>query len=82
MNTRFEKEEGCYALGRPWPERRDGSPDSVRRRLDCPVEGVRFDVEHNASFWHGSWGERLQSLVEALETARCRLADVPKRAPT
>ncbi|WP_203916214.1 hypothetical protein [Rugosimonospora africana] len=80
-NTPFEKEEGVFhAWERPWPEWRDGNPDLIRQRLDWPVEGILFDVEHNA-YWHGSWGDRPKSLVEALETARSRLARVPKLVP-
>lgn len=81
INTPFEKEEGVFhAWERPWPEWRDGDPDSIRQRLNWPVEGVLFDVEHNA-YWHDSWGERPAGLAEALETAGRRLAEVPGLVP-
>ena len=39
-----------------------------------------FDVDHNG-VWHPTWGERPAGLHEALETARLRLAQVPKMVP-
>lgn len=32
----------------PWPDWRNGDPIELRERLDWPVEGALFDVEHNA----------------------------------
>jgi hypothetical protein len=65
---------------KPWPDWRGGDPETLRQFLDGPVEGVLFDVEHNR-FWHGDWGSKPDDRALALETARRRLADVPRMVP-
>jgi len=81
VNVPFEPEPGVYyAWERPWPEWRDGDPGSIRKRLDWPVDGVLFDVEHNR-VWHDTWGGRPAGRDEALETARLKLAQVPQLVP-
>ena len=64
----------------PWPDWRDGDPGDLRERLDWPIEGVLFDVEHNA-LWHPSWGHRPADTSEALRTARQHLSQAPKMIP-
>lgn len=64
----------------PWPDWRSGDPADLRRRLDWPVEGVLFDVEHGA-FWHDPWGPRPASVGEALRTAQGHLSSVPTMIP-
>ncbi|HTJ70745.1 MAG TPA: hypothetical protein VL551_24610 [Actinospica sp.] len=64
----------------PWPDWRDGDPATLRQRLEWPVEGVLFDVEHNV-FWDEGWGERPSEVGAALEVARGCLASVPKLVP-
>lgn len=66
--------------GQPWPNWRTGSRDDLRARLAGPVEGVLFDVEHNA-FWSPEWGARPDAPAEALEAARAKLAGVPQMVP-
>jgi hypothetical protein len=63
-----------------WPDWRDGDPGDLRERLDWPVEGALFDVQHNA-LWHPSWGERPADTSEALSTARQHLSRAPKMIP-
>ncbi|NGZ77663.1 SMI1/KNR4 family protein [Saccharibacillus alkalitolerans] len=53
---------------------------AVRERLGQPLEGILFDVRHNA-FWHESWGERPNELREALKTAERRCAEWPRLIP-
>lgn len=65
---------------RPWPDWRDGDPGDLREKLDWPVEGTLFDVEHNR-LWLPEWGERPTDLAEALATARRELARVPTMVP-
>ncbi|MFD8805250.1 hypothetical protein [Streptomyces sp. NPDC059597] len=72
-------EEG-QTWARPWPEWRGGDPDSLRKQLDRPVEGVLLDVEHSG-FWHDSWGERPASQAVALGRARRHLAKTPVLVP-
>ena len=64
----------------PWPDWRGGDLDALRERIDWPVEGVLYDVEHNA-YWHETWGDRPETREQALEVARRNLAKVPKLVP-
>jgi hypothetical protein len=64
----------------PWPDWRDGDPSDLRERLDWPVNGVLFDVKHNA-LWHPSWGHRPAGTSEAMRTARQHLSRAPKMIP-
>jgi hypothetical protein len=64
----------------PWPDWRDGDPAALRRQLAWPVEGVLFDVEHNAC-WHPSWGQRPADLSQALSAARQHLNGAPTMIP-
>ena len=46
----------CLPVGsRNWPDWRSGDPQALREKLAWPVEGVVFDVEHNA-YWYDGWG--------------------------
>ncbi|MCW7946280.1 hypothetical protein AAW14_30870 [Streptomyces hygroscopicus] len=72
-------EEG-QTWSRPWPEWRGGDPDSLRRQLDWPVEGVLLDVEHNR-FWYEGWGERPADGTAALDIAQRHLAEAPVLVP-
>ena len=63
-----------------WPDWRDADPGDLRARLGWPVEGVLFDVEHNA-FWLPCWGQRPADTGEALRAARQHLDRVPKMIP-
>ena len=81
VNTPIPEQEGViHAYARPWPDWRDGTPEELRRRLAWPVEGVLFDVEHNA-FWDRDWGVRPDEQAEALHVAAQRLATVPRMVP-
>src|SRR5690349_11378145 len=63
--------------GRNWPDWRNGDPKILRDKLAWPIEGVLFDVEHNA-YWHHGWGERPTQSTAAVERARQHLVAVPK----
>lgn len=56
-------------------------PDDPRfERLDWPVDGVLFDVEHNA-YWAPSWGTRPDVTAEALQVAADHVAGWPRMVP-
>lgn len=63
-----------------WPNWRDGDREVLRKRVRWPVEGVLFDVEHNA-FWHPAWPDRPSGLGDALALADSLLVEVPKLSP-
>jgi hypothetical protein len=62
------------------PDWRHGDETDLRTRLDWPVDGALFDVEHNA-FWPRSSGEGPEDTAAALDAARTRLIEVPKLVP-
>lgn len=81
LNTPNPVVEGVYyAHAEPWPDWRDGDPESLRKSLDWPVEGVLFDIEHNA-FWDVEWGAKPPAADEAIEAAKAHLAEVPQMVP-
>ena len=78
-------------VGEGWPNWRAGTrsywsiEDGWRVRsladdLAWPLEGMLFDVEHNA-FWQHRFGERPNDLVEAFECVRRAIARVPLLVP-
>lgn len=67
-------------IGEGWPNWRDGDVDDLRETLRRPVDGVLFDVAHNA-FWDQSWSERPTDSGAALEVAREELGKVPRMVP-
>jgi hypothetical protein len=66
--------------GGRWPDWRDGDRESLRARLEEPVEGVLFDVGENGFWWHG-WGERPAKPAQALALARVALKGAPSLVP-
>ena len=52
----------------------------IRQWFDEPLEGMLFDVEHNA-FWLPEWGERPEDLPDALKNASRKIGEAPKLIP-
>ncbi|MFC4071794.1 hypothetical protein [Actinoplanes subglobosus] len=67
-------------VGGSWPDWRNGDPQVLRDKLTWPVEGVLYDVEHNA-YWNNGWGERPAQTSVAVGRARKHLATVPTLVP-
>ncbi|WP_103534564.1 hypothetical protein [Streptomyces sp. SM11] len=65
----------------PWNDWRDGDPALIRQRLEGPVDGLLFSVEHGWWLPGGGWGPRPADPVEAVAAARAALASVPKLIP-
>lgn len=63
-----------------FPNWRTESSDSIQKRLDIPLDGVLFDIEHNG-FWLPEWGPRPAKLDDALEQARSLINQAPKLIP-
>ena len=72
------------AVGLPvsdsWVDWRDGDEAAIRERLGWPLEGMCFDIEHNA-FWLDEWGRRPATLPEAFDVARRAVEDAPVLIP-
>jgi hypothetical protein len=54
--------------------------DVIDDYMTAPLEGIHFDIEHNA-FWWSTWGERPARLEDALAVATEQFARVPKLLP-
>jgi hypothetical protein len=63
-----------------WPDWRGGDPSELQKRVDLPIDGILFDVEHN-DFWHPDWPVRPLALLDALEAAERELSAAPRLAP-
>lgn len=63
-----------------WVDWRDGSPEKIQQRLDWPLDGMIFDIEHDA-FWLDSWGRKPDALADAIEVARREVAQAPTLIP-
>ena len=71
---------GLPTGSRSWPDWREGDPEDLAERLAWPVDGVLFDVEHNA-VWLADWGERPERIDDALRVAREQLEQAPALVP-
>jgi hypothetical protein len=67
-------------VGNGFPDWRSESADRLRARLQAPVDGVLWDVEHNAA-WLADWGKRPERAEEALRVAREHLEQAPALVP-
>jgi hypothetical protein len=59
---------------------RHASDADLRSRFDWPLEGIAFDIEHNA-FWLPEWGVRPESLADAIVVARSAVDAAPRLVP-
>jgi hypothetical protein len=71
-----------YALpiSKGWIDWRRESRENIISRLDLPLEGMCYDIEHNA-FWLASWGARPQALADACAVARRAVEAAPRLIP-
>ena len=67
-------------VGDRFPNWRDQSRASLRKRLSIPFEGIAFDVEHNG-FWLDEWGPRPSTLGEAQAIVSKMVASAPTLIP-
>jgi hypothetical protein len=66
--------------GEGFPNWRNGPEAELRKRLSWPLDGLLFDVEHNA-VWLRSWGLKPPTPEEAFEQIRHRVGDAPTLVP-
>jgi hypothetical protein len=70
-------------VGDQFPNWRDFSESNsslIRSRLNWPLEGMLFDIEHNV-FWHESWGPKPDELEKAKEICIRAYEKVPPLIP-
>jgi hypothetical protein len=66
--------------GSQFPDWRSGDEATLRDWLDLPRQGVLFDVENNG-FWLNEWGQRPESLPDALQIADVVITAAPRLIP-
>src|SRR5580704_9237611 len=57
----------------PWVDWRSADEAAIRKRLEWPLHGICFDIEHN-KFWLDAWGAKPSNPPEAFEVARLAVA--------
>jgi hypothetical protein len=67
-------------VSRGWVDWRRIDEAAIRGRLDWPLEGICFDIEHNR-FWLQEWGERPSKLEAAFDVARRAVRAAPVLIP-
>lgn len=72
--------ETALPTGDRWVDWRNDSVESIRGRLDWPVDGVLFDVEHD-SFWPSTWPPKPDALDEQRRIAGERVRKWPTLVP-
>ncbi|PQZ61056.1 MULTISPECIES: hypothetical protein [unclassified Microbacterium] len=72
--------ETVMPIGNGWVDWRNGSEESIQGRLDWPLDGLLFDVEHN-SFWPSTWPAKPDTLNEQREVATERIRRWPTLVP-
>jgi hypothetical protein len=72
--------QAALPIGERFPDWRSGNDDQLRERLNWPLHGLLFDVEHNA-FWLAEWGPRPELLEDAFRIATSRVDAAPKLIP-
>ena len=63
-----------------WRDNTEKNVNSIFERLNRPLEGMLFDIEHN-SFWYGGWGVKPLGLYEAKELCKIKYLEVPTLIP-
>ena len=66
--------------GGRFPDWRSGDPAVLKAQMDWPLEGMCFDIEHNA-FWMNDWGPRPASPEDAFAIARQKVEAAPILIP-
>lgn len=63
-----------------FPNWRDGPEADLRAKIDWPLDGMLFDIAHNA-FWLDEWGRRPNQLEDGCVIARREVARAPVLIP-
>lgn len=63
-----------------WRDTSDANKKTINDKLEWPLEGMLFDIEHN-SFWYAQWGDKPSELEEAFSICKDRFKAVPRLVP-
>jgi hypothetical protein len=64
----------------PWVNWRHDPASSIRDRLEWPLHGLCFDIEH-ADFWMPEWGDKPATLRDKFDIARRAVSEAPVLIP-
>jgi hypothetical protein len=67
-------------IGTGFPDWRNGSETDLLSRMNGPLDGIWFDVEHNG-FWLPEWGTVPSDPQSRLEIVRQAVWDAPRLVP-
>jgi hypothetical protein len=67
-------------VSREFPDWRSGTREEIQTRLDWPLYGILFDIEHNV-FWLSEWGGRPADLAEAKRIVAVNVRQAPILIP-
>lgn len=63
-----------------WIDTSKENVESITNRLNWPLEGIIFDIEHD-EFWMNDWGEKPSTLIGAVNVATMHYNKAPKLIP-
>ncbi|MEV4062422.1 hypothetical protein [Nonomuraea dietziae] len=78
LPVRETMDEG-FGWDAPWPDWRNGDPQSLTNHLEWPIEGLLLLVE--SGYWHPGWSERPASAKAARGLARELISQAPTLVP-
>ena len=68
-------------VGEGFPNWRHDPTDFITGRLNWPLEGILFDVEHNDDIWPAEWGPRPERMDERFAVVTKLVVAAPKLDP-
>ncbi|MGG3470276.1 SMI1/KNR4 family protein [Neobacillus pocheonensis] len=63
-----------------WRDKSEKNIKHIKKRFNWPLEGMIFDIKNN-EFWMDDWGEKPNSLKDAIEIATKEFKKAPKLIP-
>ncbi|MBF4696057.1 SMI1/KNR4 family protein [Fusibacter ferrireducens] len=63
-----------------WRDMSSENVQSIKSRLNWPLEGMNFDIKNNY-FWYEGWGEKPESVDEAIAICEKNYRFVPQMIP-
>jgi hypothetical protein len=79
LPVRETMDEG-FGWDAPWPDWRNGDPETLKSHLEWPIEGLLFLVEKRG-YWHPGWSARPVGAKAAGRLARELISQAPKLVP-
>jgi hypothetical protein len=68
-------------VGNGFPNWRHDPSDFITDRLNWPLEGILFDVEHNDDIWPAEWGPRPEQMDEQFAVVTELVEAAPRLVP-